>query len=53
MLRTSFAEVRQVTEDRLELYNTVRPHRSLGRVPPRTAPQALGATGWSGRIAKT
>lgn len=33
---TSLAEVRQVTEDWLELYNTARPHRSLGRVPPRT-----------------
>jgi putative transposase len=33
---TSLAEVRQVTEDWLERYNTVRPHRSLGRVPPRT-----------------
>ncbi len=33
---TSLAEVRQVTEEWLELYNTARPHRSLGRVPPRT-----------------
>ena len=34
---TSLAEVRQVTEDWLELYNTARPHRSLGRVPPQTS----------------
>lgn len=33
---TSLAEVRQVTEQWRELYNTARPHRSLGRVPPRT-----------------
>ena len=33
---TSLAEVRQVTEEWLEMYNTERPHRSLGRVPPRT-----------------
>ena len=32
----SLAEVRQVTEEWLEMYNTERPHRSLGRVPPRT-----------------
>lgn len=41
---TSLAEVRQVTEEWLELYNTARPHRSLGRVPPRTAsPKAEAA----------
>lgn len=33
---TSLAEVRQETEEWLEMYNTERPHRSLGRVPPRT-----------------
>lgn len=33
---TALAEVRQVTEEWLEIYNTERPHRSLGRVPPRT-----------------
>lgn len=33
---TSLAEVRDVTEEWLEMYNTERPHRSLGRVPPRT-----------------
>lgn len=33
---TALAEVRQVTDDWLERYNTERPHRSLGRVPPRT-----------------
>jgi putative transposase len=33
---TSLAEVRQITEEWLEMYNTERPHRSLGRVPPRT-----------------
>ena len=32
----SLAEVRQITEQWRELYNTARPHRSLGRVPPRT-----------------
>ena len=33
---TSLAEVRQVTDEWLELCNAARPHRSLGRVPPRT-----------------
>lgn len=32
----SLTEVRTITEDWLEMYNTARPHRSLGRVPPRT-----------------
>ena len=41
---TSLAEVRQVSEDWLEMYNTERPHRSLGRVPPRTyLPRAIAA----------
>lgn len=33
---TSLAEVRQMTEEWLVSYNTERPHRSLGRVPPQT-----------------
>lgn len=33
---TALAEVRQVTDDWLERYNSERPHRSLGRVAPRT-----------------
>lgn len=33
---TSLTDVRRVTEEWLEMYNTERPHRSLGRVPPRT-----------------
>jgi len=33
---TSLAEGRQVTEAWLEMSNTERPHRRLGRVPPRT-----------------
>jgi len=41
---TSLAEVRQVTEEWLEMYNTERPHRSLGRVPPRSyLPRATAA----------
>jgi len=32
----SIEEVKQVTEEWLEDYNTERPHDSLGRVPPRT-----------------
>ncbi len=33
---TSLTDVREITEGWLEMYNTERPHRSLGRVPPRT-----------------
>lgn len=32
----SIEEVERVTEEWLEDYNTERPHKSLGRVPPRT-----------------
>lgn len=35
-LFTSLAEVREVTTDWLVIYNTLRPHDSLGRVPPLT-----------------
>lgn len=30
----SLDEVRQVTEDRLRTYNTLRPHEALGGLPP-------------------
>jgi len=41
---TSRAEVRELTEGWLERSNTERPHRSLGRVPPRTfLPRTLAA----------
>lgn len=41
---TSLAEVREITEGWLERYNTERPHRSPGRVPPRTfLPRTLAA----------
>lgn len=40
----SLAEVRAVTEAWLEAYNSERPHRSLGRVPPRTyLPRTIAA----------
>ncbi|HEY4304415.1 MAG TPA: transposase, partial [Gemmatimonadaceae bacterium] len=32
----SVTEVRELTADWLHRYNTQRPHRSLGHVPPRT-----------------
>jgi putative transposase len=35
-LFTSLAEGREVTGDWLVTYNTLRPHDSLGRVPPLT-----------------
>jgi putative transposase len=42
---TWLPEVREITGGWLELYNTERPHRSLGRVPPRTyLPRPLAAS---------
>ena len=33
---SSLGEIRRVTEEWIEDYNTARPHDSLGRVPPLT-----------------